>query len=595
MASGLKSPPCGSPTLESLFSAPSTSKGEDQVAGRSEPKSVSCSTGSGAGLRTITSCTSINKSKKVKSVVVDSSGARPKSAEKIKARRTHPQKSIKASSSKDHHGEKRKSHPQPDLAQMKKRKSGDVYENKALKEFGHLVRTENSKKRIKHVLGPVSIPSEPNGDSEFEDELFIKEDKSEIWSIYRGLVKTILQRSKLNEAQKDRLRVFMFDVFAEVDCPMLCPVRGCNRTKLLFSRLAFLRHVTESHLPESPWWRCPSAECEGKQPRKIALVRHLGWFHKRSNTLAVAITLKEDKLIFEDNPTFKAAFEIMGRKAPEFYSKIGEEDPNVPTKVAPLEEVEDLAEEPDCELLEELVGLVSVEVSGDEKEDTAVDEFAVEDSVKTVPLEAEQDETTQATNTLVGLMQAAEAAGPSVPDPHPPSEPKRIPDLFLFDDNHPPSYIDKDIEGVEMLTLRLRRLTTISQEQATLCQGMTGEMDKIRRMADIHEGSLRLTCEQTQEVIDSRRKLFHQHQINGELARERDALAAENMTLKEQLKSRGRAVALLEGHVRDLQADVKRHQQELMEAEVLVKEAKAQEPLLDLAGRVAEILKKGGL
>lgn len=634
MASAQKFPLCGSPDEKELSSIQCTSRDEAPQAEKSRSRSASCSElarsgsdlpssstsrkvdggKSGTAGHRVLSQSSTAKNKAGTSDHDDSSTQGKSDKRKIRADKkpSHVSKLPKNPSCMAGQGEKRRIPSQSDRSGAKKKKAGEgVYENRAVRDFGHLVIAENSKKRVKHVLGTLSIPEEPNADSEFEDELFVKEGRIELWGIYKSLVRTILNRSKLEENQQDRLRVLMFDVFMDEDCPMLCPIRGCIRKKLLYSRLAFLRHVTEAHLPESPWWKCPSVDCGGKQPRKIALVRHLGWFHQRSYSLAAAITLKEDLLEFSDNPTFVKNFEVMGRKAPEFYRKVEEQNPNVrspvkdqtPVEEHPFEAV-DFSQEPECEIFEEVLSMVALdetapEVEPEKKESSKTEPLGGAEGAEggRIPIPVmELDETAQATATLVGLMQAADLETPEAKqESHPLPGLKRIPELFLFDKEDPPHYRDEDTESVELLTARLRRLTTISNEQSTLCEGMAKEMGRVRRMADIHEGSLKLTSEQTQEIIDLRRQKFHLQQINGEISRERDAVISENLGLKEQLRSRNKAVALLELHVKDLQTDVRRHQRELSEAERLLRETKDKEPLMDLASKVAEILKKGGL
>lgn len=262
---------------------------------------------------------------------------------------------------------KRKSPAVAIKSAVKKRRPSDS-EAKALQEFGHLV-DQNPKRYIPHSKGPEAIPSAPTEDSEFEDEIFIQESRSTLWQTYKGLLLEILEQSEMSEAVKDRVKVLAFDICVEEDTPMMCPLEDCLRTKPVYSRVGFLRHIVEKHLPLRPMWRCPykNGQCDGHQPRRVAHVRHVGWTHGRNYALAAALTFRDNLRYLEPNGSFDPWFVVRGPRSRHFYNTVEEVPPPANTRreynrvvfssSSSSSSSEDLDESECCELAEEVAAV----------------------------------------------------------------------------------------------------------------------------------------------------------------------------------------------------------------------------------------------
>lgn len=519
-------------------------------------------------------------------------------------------------------GEQLKSRP------AKKVKGKDVVDASVLKKYGHLIRQDTQKKRVPHAPGNIAIPNNPDGDSEFESEIFCGEDKDSLWVTYRELAKEIIQGSELVEDKKMHLQVLCFDICKEQDCPLVCPIENCPRGKPVYSRLGYLRHIVEHHLPMKPWWMCPykgskkslgsktEEMCTKRQPRLIAHIRHVGWDHARSYPLAAALTFDRDLKRLEENTSFDPEFVVTGDKADQFYFKSGKIRKTLVargklTKFSP-ENSED-----------EEVGMLSTVYMSPKQERVKKFDFTgvgnKSPSTKKNPIVPQKchkcqipskgvepvnkenapkgeinspinlsslfkeevppggchrdepcHETREASDTLIDIMRQMDAGAsgiqarpPSLANPLPPV--KTAPDLFKFSSES--TYIDDRTGSMEELRHQFQRLSALAKEQTEICSSVFPALGTLRVMVDEHEGNIRLSGEQTQQVVDLRKSISRHKQNNTETQRELGTVKERNCTLEAKVKSLQKSNALLQNHVLTLQADVKRLTQETMVAE----------------------------
>lgn len=564
-------------------------------------------------------------------------------------------------------GNKRKTDVPEAKPIIKRRKSGEN-EAKALQDFGHLVN-QHTKKYIPHASGTVAIPSAPEEDSEFEDVMFSGETRVTLWQTYKDLCLEILHEVQLKPGEKERLKILAFDTCGESDMPMLCPVDQCTRTKPVYSRVGFLRHVVESHLPKRPQWRCPfqSGKCGGSQPRKIAHVRHVGWVHSRPYALAAALTFRSQLRYLEDNPGYVCDFRVTGPRADHFYKQLGETPPqvvdnreyrtvvfsssssssssspssssssssahspssgdeldkscayeivegvtsenvplNMPSIEVPPVGAQSPVESPPVNKPEKVVEAVSLPDVAQGlglaiKHGNAQREKALQiTEPPTSPQAQASKETVEATETLVQVLADMEEAGSSGDSvcANPPSPPlKRIPDLFLFEDNH--QYINPSVGEVERMIKGLRELQITQEKQNSIHMSLVASLHEIKTTVDEQEGNVKMTGEQLQATIDLQRKLYHSQQAQTSLREKCSCLELEREQHKKQAAHRDNSIKLLENHVVTLQGDVKRLTVDNAAAEntiiQLQRKVKSLEGATSFASKVAVMLRESGL
>lgn len=500
---------------------------------------------------------------------------------------------------------------------IKRRRSSEG-EAKALLEFGHLV-DQTPKKYIPHSKGTEAIPGAPDADSEFEDEIFLHEDRGSIWQTYKKLALKILSESQLSDKEKDRCRVLAFDICREEDIPMVCPVGLCPRSKPMYSRIGFLRHVVEKHLPQRPLWRCPyqGGQCSGVQPRRVAHVRHVGWVHARNYALAAALTFREDLQFLQENDIFDPKFVINGPKTEHFYAQVGEIPPQVAERKrefrravfssssSPSSSSEDeLDQSTCCEIIEEVASLEVGEIDKsapakknappgatappstsdtskapqdvpsqatkespstcslkhpDSHKDPPTDPgiLPVSDSGIPAPSELENEGLREETVVATSHLVNLLAGMDKVEEEKSCENPKqRIPGPFLFETDA--KFIDPSVGEVNSMIRGLQELQVTHVRQDSIHQSLLNSLKELKIAVDEHEGSLKLTSDQLQESVDLKRKLYKSQQQVTTLEESRARLEKDKSASTREIEAKDRSIKLLEDHVRTLQADVKR-------------------------------------
>lgn len=468
-----------------------------------------------------------------------------------------------------------------DSGNKRRRCSLENGESGVLKKFGHLVR-HSGLTSVKHSAGKIAIPEVEIGDSEFEDELLVKETPETLFHTYEQLAEDIIKRSGADVKTTEALRDLCF-IVPGGNFPVTCPVEKCTRSKPVYGKAAYVRHMVERHLPERPMWRCPfsGGKCQGKQPRLIAHIRHVSWKHGRSYPMAAALTFhRDDLLTYEKNTQYGRKSEKVHVSPRSRFKRIvissssseSEAELDQDSKYELVEELSMVVETSSLEtpgsigkvLLPEATGLESfTPLIGPPRVPEAVDpsEVNLADVSPGGPVkDTNQSEAQVAVKHLLGVMGAMDAT-------HKASPPlKKIPELFLFE-KAPTKFLDPRTQVIENMVRQLEDLSINCGAQAQLCQGIASSMNSVRRLADEHEGVLQTTGQHIQDVVDLQKQLFKAQQGRTEREWKITTLEGENTRLKQELASKVRSTQLLEDHVRTLQDDVKRLTQDNREAE----------------------------
>lgn len=431
-------------------------------------------------------------------------------------------------------------------AVFKRSRSHENTDTRAIRKYGHLVH-QGTKKPVKHALGRIAIPDAPRGeDSEFEDEVFCRENKVTLWESYVSLLNDILSNSTLGQEDKRRLEVVGKELCEESDFPGACPVRDCTRHKPICSKLGLLRHIVERHLPSKPMWRCPYGKggCTDVQPRKIAHVRHVGWEHGRPYAQAAANTFMEDLKHYVVNKRYDNKFKIVSGLEERFFKQIGKPMPE-DTYISPPSSFkklvitsssseDEMENSPCCEIIDSII------------DEMIAHPTETEVAASTLENILEEMDALHGTTVEEGGSVEAEASRQLIP----------IPDLFKFDPGS--VYRDPRTGEMENLLHMLSELEINCQKQMELQKRLKKSSLTLRTMVDEHEGSLKLSGENLQEVIDIRQRLYKSQQRETEASSRAKGLEAENLCLKAQGGQKAKSILLLEDHVKNLQEDVRR-------------------------------------
>lgn len=495
--------------------------------------------------------------------------------------------------------------------EKRRRHSGDGAEAGAMKTYGHLVK-QTGLVSVRHALGKLAIPDVEGIDSESEESLFLESTPDNVWIWYRNFAEEIIERSKLSEETAQRLRKLCFDTFHTDGIPLCCRVDGCKRRKPVFTKTGYLRHMVEAHLPERPSWPCPfsGGKCRSRQPRRIALARHIAWEHGRSYPLAAALTCKHNTQVCEANPQWR---ELTESKA--VVVKSGKRIPSKSRPVISSDSDSDLDASPRYELIEEIsidlplvVGSLTTNKPdlglcvaptvplptklnpppiGSPKRELG-QENDTRDLAKVSPggpiHNVGTDEAFVASQQLMGVLDTMEDKAEAR------SELK--PEFFLFEDAPPARFLDPNTRVIENMICQLQDLKVNCGAQAQLCEGLASSMGVVRRMADEHEGNLQATDVHLQELVKWKRETFKAQQGKAERDWRCQTLEERASKLEAEVVNKDRSISLLEDHVKTLQADVRRLTKDNKEAEEKLRslEVESGDSIAKIAAQVAAIL-----